>query len=140
MRVFISHTSIDATFAARLAEELQSAGFTVWSPDSVLPGDNWALQSGRALEESDVMVALFRKGAPGSETVQKDVQFALTSGSYRGRVVPVLVDFAAAQAGNDVPWVLLRMDPLWLNGSSPDFHAVVKRIEKVSQTGTHASA
>lgn len=140
MQVFISHAASDRALAEDLAASLRKAGIHVWNPnEAILPGDNWALAVGKALEESDVMIALFTRATNGSPTVERDVQYALTSGKYRGRVVPVLMDLVTFDAGADVPWVLLRMDPVYLT-SPPDFSLVVKQVQKVSEAGTHASA
>ena len=51
---FISHSHADAPLAARVSEALQRNRLDVWDTDlDVLPGDNWAAEVARALEESN---------------------------------------------------------------------------------------
>jgi hypothetical protein len=142
MQVYISHAALDREIAGRLSAELARAGFKVWNADDViLPGDNWALEMGKALESSDVMVVLFSRHASQWPTLRQDVQYAVTSGKYPpDRVVPVLLDFATFDVGKDVPWVLLRLDPVYLESSSPDFTKVVTRVQAAAASASHASA
>ena len=59
MKVFISYAQQDAALAGRVAEALQGDGLEVWNAErNLLPGDNWAAEVGRALEESEAMVVL----------------------------------------------------------------------------------
>lgn len=140
MQVFISHAIADTDLAAELTRSLRAAGIQAWNPrDSILPGDNWALEVGKALESSEVMVVVFTKDSHESPTIVQEVQYALTAGRYRGRVVPVLINFVTYQAGKDVPWILLRMDPVELQGPPFDFSAVVERVQKLAENGFHAS-
>jgi hypothetical protein len=139
MQIFISHARADAALAQALSSALETAGFSVWNPDNILPGDNWRKEFGAALESSELMVALFSRHAKEDTNVTRDVQFALTSGNYRGRVVPVLVDFVTFVAGSEVPWVLLRMDPVYLTGASPDFSEIVNRVRGLAGTASNAS-
>jgi hypothetical protein len=139
MQIFISHASSDAQLAAKLTNELQRVGLRVWSPSqSILPGDNWALETGKALDESDVMVVLFSRSA--DINVRRDVQFALTSGNYQGRIIPVLVDFVTFTPGTEVPWLLLKLDPIYVTGPDYDMTAVVNRVQQIVDAGYHASA
>jgi len=89
------------------------------------------------------MVVLFTREARDSGNLTHEVQFALTSGNYRGRVVPVLVDFVTFQAGKDVPWVLLRMDPIYVNApagiSDSDISQIVSRVSAVAGADANAS-
>ncbi len=53
MKVFLSHSHTDAPLAARVSKGLEENGLEVWNPDrDLLPGDNWAAEVARALEES----------------------------------------------------------------------------------------
>ena len=59
MRIFISYAARDEGLASQLADQLSRAGFSVWdAAKEIAPGDNWAKETGRALDESDVMVAV----------------------------------------------------------------------------------
>jgi hypothetical protein len=103
-----------------------------------LPGDNWAKEMGRALEESDVMVALISKEAMQSESLRRDVQYALTSKNYDRRLIPVLVDCVAFEAGKDVPWILLKMAPIHVKSGSTEFGEVVERVGAIARQETNA--
>ncbi len=143
MQVFVSHAVADAPLARRVTSALADAGFTVWNPDSVLPGDNLASAAGRALESSELMVVLFTRNGINSSNLTHEVQYALTSGNYRGRVVPVLVNFVTFEAGKEVPWVLLRMNPIYLDVSTDvkdsDVSEIVTRVSAVAGEGANAS-
>jgi hypothetical protein len=140
MQIFISHTAADRGLAKELADLLERAGFSVWDPDSILPGDNWASAIGNALESSEVMVSLWTSASKDSSSLVRDVQFAMTRGKYRGRVVPVLVDFVTFQAGVEVPWILLKMDPIYLQDRDADLHPVVDRVLEVVRDEANASS
>jgi TIR domain len=136
MQVFISHTVADRALAGRLTEQLREAGISAWNvDDQTFPGDNVYKAVGAALESSELMVVLYTRMATESSNVRQEIQYALTSGNYRGRVIPVLVDFATFQAGADVPWLLLRLNPVYLNGPSPDFAPVIERVQELSKAG-----
>jgi len=129
MQVFISHASRDQRLARQLADRLDKAGVKVYpGAEDIEPGENWAKQVGLALEQSDVMVVLFTPNAASSDFVQKDVEYALSSKSYQGRVIPVLV-----QPGAKMPWILNRLDPLSLSMDPPNLQAgfgeVVRRVK-----------
>jgi hypothetical protein len=131
MQVFISYANQDRDLARKLISELVRAGVEVWNPDEqIYPGDNWAEKTGQALESSEAMIALVTRDALQSGLLVHDVQFALTAGNYKGRVIPVLVDFVTFQAGKDVPWILLRLDPVYVQSVAPDFEPVIKRVQR----------
>ncbi|HVA50890.1 MAG TPA: toll/interleukin-1 receptor domain-containing protein [Pirellulales bacterium] len=140
MQVFISHASSDRDLADRLSGKLREAGIDVWDPSSIFPGDNWALETGNALAQSEVMVVLYTKNAREIATLSQDVQYALTQGNYRGRVIPVFIGLSTVEAGKDVPWILLRLNPIWLEGDSPDLVPVVARVRAEIESGCNASA
>ena len=59
MKVFVSHSHADAELAAQVSRALRNKGLDVWDRDlNLLPGDNWAAEVARALEESDAMVGM----------------------------------------------------------------------------------
>jgi hypothetical protein len=136
----ISHASSDRDLANGLATKLREAGIDVWDPSSILPGDNWALATGNALAQSEVMVVLYTKNARQITTLSQDVQYALTQGSYRGRVIPVFFGLSTGKAGEDVPRVLLRLNPIWLEGDAPDLSPVITRVQSEIESGCNASA
>ena len=92
MKVFISYAQQDAALAGRVAEALQGDGLEVWNAErNLLPGDNWAAEVGRALEESEAMVVLLTPEAIGSRWVMREMDYALGAKNYRNRLIPVVV-------------------------------------------------
>jgi hypothetical protein len=109
MQVFLSYAEADKAYAEKLAralqKELDSRDFKVWYHDwELLPGDNWAQKLGEALEESEAMVVVVSPAAAKSEWVQREIQYALGSENYSGRLIPVILKPAA-----DIPWILESM-------------------------------
>ena len=129
MRVYITHAAKDRELAAVLATQLSQAGFAVWNPaEDIAPGDNWAKKMGEALDASDVMIALVTPGSLESESLRADIQYGLTGKKFEQRLVPVLVGFATFAAGKDVPWILLKMDPVYVESPASGFEPVVRRV------------
>ncbi len=132
MRVFISHAGKDRDLASRLAVELSQAGFSVWNAaDEIAPGDNWAKKIGEALDESDVMIALVTHGALESHALRADIQYGLTARKFERKLIPVLVGFVSFVAGKDVPWILLKLDPVYVGSPDSGFEPVIRRVTAV---------
>ena len=72
------------------------------------------------------MVFLFTPGALESDTLRNDVELALGSKKYEGRVFSVVVG-PTYKAGNDVPWILLKQPHKEVE-SAKGFAKVVKEI------------
>jgi hypothetical protein len=105
VRVFISHAGEDDDIARALANGLEAAGHRVWDAgSSLLPGDNAPLKIGQALSSSNAMVVLVSPASVGSEGVQREVQFAIGSPRYQGRVVSLVV-----RPTRGIPWLLKRL-------------------------------
>lgn len=105
MRVFLSYDSRDKQLASLLARSLASSGFDVWHHEGrVLPGDNWARKVAEALEHSDAMVVLVSPQSMRSRFVREEINYALGSSKYAGRVVPVLV-----RPTDEMPWYLKKL-------------------------------
>lgn len=138
MMIFLSYASQDEELASRLADQLALAGFAVWAADKdISPGENWAAATARALEQADAMVAIITSKALQSQNLSREIQFALTSKQYEHRLVPVLVDYATFEPGTDVPWILLKMNPVYV-GRSSGFEQVVDRIHEIAQQESNA--
>ena len=112
MKVFISYSSKDDAVAEKIASYLERAGLDVWyDKREIMPGDNWGEKVGQGLRESDAMVVLVSEGAPGSEFMRRDVEFALSQKPFRRRVVPVFVgNFRNSQ--DDIPWIFDRLQSI----------------------------
>src|SRR5437016_1217807 len=102
MDIFISHSWKDRHFAEALRARLSSAGLNVWDPDrDVLPGDNWLIETGRALERADSVVFLISKDWLRSPWTLKEVEYAIGNRRFEDKVIPVLLS-----RGVKVPWIL----------------------------------
>ena len=140
MKVFISYAHRDKRLAFQLAEQLSVAGFSVPNViGEIVPGDNWARELGRALDEADVMVVLLTRGALDSDALRGSIQYGLTSKHFERRLVPVLIDCPTTEAGKDVPWILLQMDPIRMKSASKGFDEVVDRVRQIASQATNAS-
>lgn len=110
MKVFISHAHNDKPLARRLAFELQRAGFDVWHDEMVLPGDNWAHEIGKNLEEAEAMVVLLTPASLNSKTVRDELKYALGAENYSHRLIPVVVGSPEEHTEKKIPWILRRLN------------------------------
>jgi len=102
MRVFVSHSHKDQRIAEELSSRLSAAGVKVWLAEKeLLPGDNWPLEVGKALQRSDAMVVLLSPDSVESRDVRREIAYALSSRRFEGRVVPVVV-----RPTEGIPWFL----------------------------------
>ena len=109
MKVFISHADTDEAFVKKIAAGLEEAGFEAWDASrEILPGDNWADKTARALQESEAMVVLLSPDALRSSWVRREIDYALSEQRYSNRLIPVLPKELTEE---EVPWILrhLRM-------------------------------
>lgn len=119
MKVFMSHAHADAVLAARVSDALEHNGLEVWNPDrEILPGDNWAGEIARALEESDAMVVLLTPAAASSINVKRDIAYALGAINYSNRLIPVVVGDPDQFPANEMPWIVQRMP--WFGLEDPE--------------------
>ena len=110
MKVFVSHSHADSELAARVSKALRNEGLDVWDPDlNLLPGDNWAAEVARALEESDAMVVLLTPDAINSPWVKREMEYALGAKRYSNRLIPVAIGDRERIPVHDVPWIVRRM-------------------------------
>jgi len=104
MKLFLSRSHADREIAREMGSRLSAAGFNVWEDDQVVPGENWALAVGRALEEADAMIVLLSPDAMASEAVSREIEYALASPRYRNRLMSVLV-----KPTRQIPWILRKL-------------------------------
>lgn len=101
-RIFLSHAPGDQQWARKLSEQLEAAGFEVFDPfDELLPGDNWSLAIGRALDTSDAMIVLMSPAGANSTWVQNEIQYALGSERFQDRLILIEIE-----PTENFPWVL----------------------------------
>jgi hypothetical protein len=105
MKVFISYSEADEKWVRSLRSRLTEEGFEVWnSASDIAPGDNWLLKSGRALQAADAMIVLLSPDSAKSDWVRSEIEYALSSPQFRGRVIPLLI-----KPTEDVPWILHKL-------------------------------
>ena len=116
--MFLAHAHDDAPLAARISRALAESGLDVWDPDHALfPGDNWAGEIARALEESQAMIVLLTPAATNSPDVKRNIEYALGAKNYRNRLVPVVVGGLEHFPAARVPWIVRDMPWVELDDS-----------------------
>ena len=140
MKVFLSYSQADKKWAEYLRQSLPihfgglsgPSEIEVWDPaDELEPGANWRLKSGKALENADAMIVLLSPDSVKSEFVQSEIDYALASPHFRGRVIPLLV-----KPTKDVPWIL-RKQPFIEAGLERD--ATVVRVAAALKSLFHTA-
>jgi hypothetical protein len=102
MRIFISHSASDSAFADAMCSALTREGYRVWNPErELLPGDNWLLEAGRALERADAVVLLLSPESIDSAFAKYQFQYVIAHAKFEHRVFPVIL----APHHGKVPWV-----------------------------------
>jgi hypothetical protein len=115
-KVFISYAPPDRNFAQELATQLSQEGLDVWlDAAELVPGDNYALAIGKALEQSDAMVVLLSPYSVASDLVRQEIEYALGSQKYKDRLIPVLI-----RPTERIPWILSKLLRLDLTQSNLD--------------------
>ena len=130
MRVFLSYAHADAALAKRVGGALADTGLEVSDPDNDhLPGDNWAGEVARALEESDAMVVLLTPSAASSLSVKRNIEYALGAKNYSNRLIPVVVGDPEGFPASEIPWIVQRMPWFELD----DAETEPLRVEPIAQ-------
>jgi hypothetical protein len=102
MKIYVSYAQPDSDFAAAVAKQLMVQSHHVWMDQlSLLPGDNWQLAAGKALQDSDAMVVLLSPNSARSRGQKHEINYALGSDQYAGRVIPVFI-----RPTKEYPWIL----------------------------------
>ncbi len=115
MQVFLSYSSKDEKYAGALREQLTRLGLEVWNPGrELLPGSNWALETGHALERAEGVVFLFSKEAVQSRWARMEVEYAITQPKFEGKLVSVLLS-----PHLDIPWILRNLPLVNAEGQKP---------------------
>lgn len=120
VRVFLSYAHDDAALAERFRKALAESGLEVSDPDrDHLPGENWAGEVARALEESEAMVVLLTPAATSSPQVKRNIEYALGAKNYSNRLIPVVVGNLEHFPSAEVPWIVRRMPWFELEDTEP---------------------
>jgi hypothetical protein len=123
MKVFISYAHRDEPLAARIVASLEKAGLDAWyDKREIMPGDNWADKVAQGLRESDAMVVLLTANALESESVRRDIDFALGQKPFKRRLIPVMVGDSGTFPTNRIPWILSHLHTINLadNGKNEE--------------------
>lgn len=132
MRLFISHAQKDDLLARQLRERLVRVGLAVWSSEEeIAPGDNWAKKIGKALDDAELMVILLTPKAMESERLRQNIEFALGSKKFEGRVYSVIV--GPTIEAKEVPWILWQLPHRQVE-STAKFGEVAKEIHALAMT------
>ena len=87
-QIFFSYARPDSEFAEKLANDLRSAGVSLWFDQyDILPGDRWDSAVQNALKSSPWLLVVLSPHSVVSENVMDEVAEALKLGK---KVVPVL--------------------------------------------------
>ncbi len=135
IRIFLSYTQSDRGWARKLSGDLEAAGFQVFDPvDELFPGDNWSLEIGKALDESQAMVVLISPAAVRSPWVQREIQYALGAEKYQDRLIPVEVE-----PTTEFPWVLRHVK--WIRGNPQEAgRQIAEILQAAGELDVHADA
>jgi TIR domain len=138
MQLFISYAQKDIGLASTLSERLSQEGLKVWTAnDKIHPGDNWATKIGQALDESDLMLVLLTPGAMESDWLRQEIEFAIGSRKYEGRVFAIFVG-SSADMGKDMPWILRKLRYFHVE-SAKELGKVAKEIALSLRTNPNVS-
>ena len=130
MKVFLAHAHDDAPLAARISKALSESGLDVWDPDhDLFPGDNWASEVARALEESQAMVVLLTEAAASSPDVKRNIEYALGAKNYSNRLIPVVVGGLEHFPAGNVPWIVRGMPWFELD----DTESELPKVEPIAE-------
>ena len=132
-KVFISYSDADKELAWRVSDMLKAAGFEVWDTRQIMPGDNWADITGKALQESAAMVVLLSPASLKSDNVRHEISYALGKKDYRGRIFPVLVVPMEDLPQDNFPWVLKKFPTINLQ-DYPDKEEGIRRVAELLES------
>ena len=125
MSIFVSYAHEDERWAREFIAELSQKGVEVADAYSnVTPGENLALQAGRALERADAVIVLVSPAAARSPNVRSEIQYALGSERFTDRLIPIIV-----RPTDKVPWILEHLDPVKGGSPSEISNRVAKRLK-----------
>ncbi|MBC1193912.1 toll/interleukin-1 receptor domain-containing protein [Microcystis aeruginosa BLCCF158] len=120
MKVFISHAFTEAQLAKRVADSLREDGFQVWDPAEILPGENWANNLAKALQEAEAMIVLLTPESLKSFNVGSDISYAIGEEKYQGRIIPVIASALDNLDLEHIPWILKKFPVIFVPNLEQD--------------------
>jgi len=96
-RVFVSHSSLDASFADEIVRHLESSGLSCWiSSRDISPGSDWAETIYNAISSSSVMLLLYTGNANDSWQIRNELDIAT---NLKIPIIPVKLETAEVSKG-----------------------------------------
>ncbi len=90
-KVFISHSSRDRRFVARIARFLKQRKISYWySATHIVGAKQWHDEIGRALRQCNWFLLVLTPDAVRSHWVKRELMFALNEHRYNERIIPLL--------------------------------------------------
>jgi len=120
MKVFISHAFTESQLAKRVADSLREDGFQVWDPAEILPGENWANNLAKALQEAEAMIVLLTPESLKSFNVGSDISYAIGEEKYQGRIIPVIASALDNLDLEHIPWILKKFPVIFVPNLEQD--------------------
>ena len=115
-----------------VSKNLPIGRFSFWDHTQITPGSNWAAEVAKALERSSAMILFVSPDYLDSQWGQRELDFALTSTRYAGRVIPVLI-----RRTPDAPWILEHLQ--YIDATSVPKTSVGKEIAKALRTARESA-
>jgi hypothetical protein len=102
--VFLSHSSNDRDFVAKLNTVLRRHGIPTWfSQTNILGAQQWHDEIGLALRRCDWFLLVLSQSAVDSVWVKRELLFALQQNRFRNKIVPLFYQDCDYE---ELSWVL----------------------------------
>lgn len=133
MNVFISFAQADEKIAQKVGKGLKQAGLQVWDRREMLPGELWSDSVSKALRASDAMIVLVTPNAARSSQVRSEIEFALSKGAFKNRLIPVLVGPPGRIPKKELPWILWELQMVKLPESGNQEPGIKQIVQTLLQ-------
>lgn len=111
---FLSHSSEDAEFTAKLDAVLKQHGISAWySGTRIRGGQLWHDELGAALGRCDWFILVLSPDAVASKWVKRELLYALGEDRLEGRIAPLLYRPCAYE---DLSWTLPQIQRIDFTG------------------------
>jgi hypothetical protein len=135
MKIFVSYSHEDHAIVEALTAQLRAVGVQVWADRDVSPGENLALAIGKALEQSDAMIVLVSPQSMASLWVQRELEYALTSPRFKGRLIVVEI-----KPTKHLPWILRKFRAIrFYESPAKAKRSIVNRVRNLAKATANAS-